>query len=83
MKVREHRGSLADSMKTLQEVATLEELFESMRASFAMFPTFVFDPEQVQISPYCGRDERIGWDQTYIIEIIGYGVWGFIDGPIE
>jgi hypothetical protein len=81
-RVREHRGSLVDSMNTLAAVADREALIALMRDSFANFPTFVLDPEKVKVSPYFGRDDRINWDQTYIVEIEGYGVWGFTDGPL-
>lgn len=82
-RVREHRGSLADSMATLAVVADRAALIALMRDSFAEFPTFQFDPDKVKISPYYGRDSRIGWDETYIIELLDYGVWGFADGPLE
>lgn len=80
MKVREHRGSLADSMRTVREVAGREELFKLIRETLAPFGELV-EPEQIKIEPY-GRDERIGWD-TYLISVQGYGVWGMADGPIE
>jgi hypothetical protein len=82
-RVREHRGSLEDSMKTSAVVADRAALLALMRDSFAYFPTFVLDPEKVKVSPYFpSPDQRIGWDVTYIVEIEGYGVWGFTDGPL-
>jgi hypothetical protein len=82
-RVREHRGSLEDSMKTSAVVADRAALTALMGDSFAYFPTFVLDPEKVKVSPYfLSPDQRIGWDVTYIVEIEGYGVWGFTDGPL-
>jgi hypothetical protein len=81
MKVREHRGSLADSMRTVREVAGREELFTVIRETLAPFGVLL-QPEQITVKPYGGRDERIGWD-THLISVQGYGVWGMADGPIE
>jgi hypothetical protein len=80
MKVREHRGNLADSMRTVREVSGREELLAFIRATLAPFGALV-EPEHVKVEPY-GRDERIGWN-THLIWIEGYGVWGMADGPIE
>lgn len=82
-KVREHRGSLSNSMGTVFEVEDFNGLLDAISKS--MFP--IGSPFGVKLSP--GRvhvehytyDDRIGWD-TYIVSIDGYGVWGFTDGPL-
>jgi hypothetical protein len=78
MRFREHRGSLADSMKTVVEVADHESLLEHIRRLAQPWPTFPpVTVETVHIRPY-GWDERIQWD-THIVTLDGYGVLGFTD----
>jgi hypothetical protein len=77
--VREHRGGLDESMKTVQPVRDREHLVAVIRESLAPFARIV-KPDQITVKPY-SFDSRIGWD-TYIIEIKGYGVWGMANGPI-
>jgi hypothetical protein len=78
--VREHRGSLAESMRTVRPVRDREHLVAIIRASLAPYGHSV-KPEQISIDPYGGLDTRIGWD-THLISIEGYGVWGMANGPI-
>lgn len=79
MKIRMHRGALADSMETVQEIeATLPAVVAVIEARLGM----TFDPRLIEVSPYGGVDERIGWD-THIVTIRGYGVFGFTDGPLS
>jgi hypothetical protein len=77
--VREHRGGLDESMKTVRPVRDREHLVEIIRESLGLYSK-VIEPEQISVEPYV-FDSRIGWD-TYIIEIKGYGVWGMANGPI-
>jgi len=79
MKVREHRGSLDDSMATVREVKDRAELLGIIQEQLKPFEVSVTH-EQIHVEPYC-RDERTGWD-TWLITIDGYGVWGMADGPI-
>lgn len=79
-KVREHRGGLAESMKTVREVQDRAELLAIIQEQLRPFHVDV-KPEQLRVEPYGGIDERIGWD-TYLITIDGYGVWGMADGPL-
>lgn len=80
MRIREHRGSLADSMKTMRTVHGSEELVAVINASLAPFGVTVA-PAAIVVMPY-GRDIHTGWD-THLITIVGYGVWGMADGPID
>ena len=77
--VREHRGSLADSMETVRPVRDRDELVAVIRESLAPFGCVV-DEAQIDVEPYC-VDSRIGWD-TYLISIKNYGVWGMANGPL-
>lgn len=81
MKFREHRGALADSMKTLVELPDRVALVEHCRKLLAPF-RFQFDAATLEVQPYgIGRgDDRIGWKKIYIVTIKGYGVIGFTDG---
>ena len=79
MKIREHRGMLSESMRTVQEVRDRTHLVEVLQASLQPFG-FHVDPAAVHVEPYV-FDARIGWD-THIITIDHYGVWGMADGPV-
>jgi hypothetical protein len=81
MRFREHRGGLAESMETAIEVATRDDLIAHLRAVLAPWPTAP-DPAAIICEPYSGEDRRIGWAQTYIVTLPGYGVLGFADGPL-
>lgn len=81
MKIREHRGSLVDSMATVTVIEPTAEAIARL-ASLAMLDYGVaFTADQVKIEWYC-YDPRIGWE-TYIVTLEGYGVFGFTDGPLE
>jgi hypothetical protein len=75
MKVREHRGSLDDSMSTCFEVQTKQELVEAI--STRLFRAI--KAEDVAIESYT-YDARIQWD-TYLITVKGQ-VFGFSNGMI-
>jgi len=79
MKLRQHRGGLEESMATTIEIEpTMEALLAAVRAS--MSPLSVAD-DSLSVKPY-GFDKRINWD-THIVEIQGFGVYGFTDGPLS
>ena len=76
MLYRDHKGGLSESMRTVVEVDTREELEAHVRKKFPDFRELI-------IEPY-GFDDRIMWD-TYIVVIryendpVKYPV-GFING---
>lgn len=77
MKFREHRGQLAESMKTLIELPDKRALINHAR--LALEP-YGFDVTEIVVHLYLDKpDERIGWDKTWLITIPGYGVFGFTD----
>ena len=85
MKIREHRGSLAESMETVCEIEpTLEAVVDHMHADKGWPGLYAkVTPETVRVEKYgSGTDPRIGWN-THIVTIEGYGVYGFTDGPIH
>ena len=82
MKLREHRGGLAESMATTIEIdATAPALLAAMQPVVAPWGVYL-TPDMIHLEPYGGIDERIGWD-TYIVTIDGHGVYGFTDGPLR
>lgn len=81
MKLREHRASLRESMASVVTIApTREAILTHINLVLAPYER-TFTDQEFTIE-YYGRDERIGWDQYYIL-ILGFGVFGFIDGPVE
>lgn len=77
MKFREHRGSFAESMKTVVDVKDRAELLREVQR--VLYPLPVVD---FSIRPYGeGPDRRTGWN-TYVVTVDGYGVAGFTDGPL-
>lgn len=78
-KVREHRGSLAESLLTTREIGGMEELVALINGQFVLYGTRTATPDQVHVKPYA-PDPRCGWD-TYLITVDDYGVWGMADGP--
>jgi hypothetical protein len=79
MKFREHRGSLADSMCTVVDVADRAALIALIRERLDAFH-FTFPDDALKIAPYAA-DSRNGRD-THIVTIDKYGVAGFTNGPL-
>lgn len=74
MRAREHRGGLAESLATVFEFETKEELVKNINDRMGMH----FRPSEIGFS-HQGMDDRCGWD-TYLVSIQGYGVFGYTDG---
>ena len=79
MKYRSHRGGLAESMETLFECKTWEEMSEHIRKAEPMMSGCIV------VTPY-GRwawpDERIGWKEVYLVTMEHAGARipvGFMD----
>jgi hypothetical protein len=71
MKYREHRGGLADSMKTVREIQpSLGALAIALKVP----------PSAITVNKYGDYDKRIGWD-THIVCVNGSPT-GFTDGPV-
>jgi hypothetical protein len=81
VKLRDHRGLFEESMQTVREIEpTKAALVADMEVALAPY-NFTVDHEAVHVTPYV-QDIRNGWD-TYIVYIDNYGVFGYVDGPIE
>lgn len=67
MLYRDHRGSLEDSMKTVVQLpATLTALAVHIGKELG----YKIYPADIDVRPYFGYDERIGWD-THIVLFCG------------
>ena len=84
VKFREHRGGLAESMRTLMEVIDrkqLQRLLVEKSAPWEVQLRELIALHGLEVKPYT-YDERINWD-THIVTLEGYGVIGFTDGPLD
>jgi len=82
MKLREHRGGLAESMETVIDIPpTLEALKIAINNAFSEYDVPEITADMITVKPY-GFDERIGWD-THIVIIADCSVYGFTDGPLS
>lgn len=77
MKFRQHRGSLADSMKTVVELPDRAALLAHCRALLLPYQ-FEFPDAALHVERY-GPDARSGWDSQSLVTIDGYGVMGMTD----
>lgn len=72
MKIRHHRGTLADSMKTR---VTIDPDEASIRQFLGLSPD-----QQVVVKPY-GFDDRVNED-THLVVVDGYP-HAMVDGPLS
>jgi hypothetical protein len=88
MKYRDHRGSLADSMKTLVELpATRKALIAHLATTWPFSQSLSgLDAkrlEDVTVERYFeDGDDRIGWKEVWIVVLSDFGVLGFTDGGL-
>lgn len=76
-KYRDHKGSLEESLKTVQEFNNRTELVDYLKTNL---PEIKFSGEDVSIDPYT-YDERLKWD-VHVVTISGDAV-GFTNGPVD
>lgn len=62
MLYRDHRGSLEDSMKTVQEFNSMGDLNKYLSTIFSDYNRIVIDIK----FEYKGFDPRIGWETYYV-----------------
>ena len=77
MRVREHRGRLAESLATVFRVETKAELLDQINERMGVH----LREDDLSII-HQGMDERCGWN-TYLISMRGYGVFGYCDGEFQ
>lgn len=73
MRVREHRGQLAESLATVFRVETKAELLDEINKRMDTHLRM----DDIAIL-HQGYDARCDWE-TYIISLRGYGVFGYCD----
>lgn len=79
MKVREHRGGFEESMGSVVQIdGSMESLVQEIRSKIGKWVEVNLETVKVEKYVY---DSRNGWD-TYIISVLGYGVYGFSDGGV-
>lgn len=81
---RPHRGTIEEAMREVVEVNDLPQLVRHMRRGVERwYPTDKMPTEaNTKVEEYYHkRDERIGWEQTWIVLVDG-NAWGFTDGPL-
>lgn len=70
MKYREHRGTLSDSMETLQEFATIVQMEQHLNKFCDKIGKSVVEIRFKHV----GMDNRIGWDTYYVLQRLEGGV---------
>jgi hypothetical protein len=81
---RPHRGMLEESMREVVEVNDFRQLVRHMRREVARWypPDELPTEENTTVERYYPiRDDRIGWDETWIVCVKG-SAWGFTNGPL-
>lgn len=83
IKYRDHKGSLSDSMETVQEVSSLTQIIAYINKVWAICR---YEVEELKFS-HQGIDNRIGWDTYYVlVKFKGqadFTVVGMSDGFLE
>ena len=77
MKIRFHRGTLEEAMKTVVEIPATRKAVADRLTQDLGRPVL---PKDLVISNYC-RDDRIGWD-THLVSWKGQAV-AFTDSPVQ
>lgn len=76
---RDHRNSLKNSMKTVQEFQNKQELLDYLVKSWRKYAVDL-DTRKIKVEWYC-YDTRIEWD-THIVTYADGGVFGFTNCAI-
>lgn len=66
MKYRDHKGSLSDSLDTVQEINSIDELKNHLNKSHNDFGKEV---KEIKFE-YMGFDKRINWETYYVLFIL-------------
>lgn len=76
MRVRQHRGTLAESLKTVKQIPPTKDDLADHINTVLDFPV-KFGPGSLSIIDQ-GVDDRIGWN-SYLVMVEGLGVFGYCD----
>jgi len=64
MKYRDHRGSLSDSMNTMRDVNSIDEIKQHLNEFYNPFGKEVVDIKFEKV----GFDDRVNWDTYYVLQ---------------
>ena len=82
MKYRDHKGGLAESLKSTIEVNSIDEIKSHLNKFYNQFGKEV---DEIKFQ-YVGMDERIGWNTYYVLQRLKeedtFTVAGMSDGII-
>lgn len=82
MKLREHRGSLSESLSTAVEIPpTMDALIAAIKESLQA-PKLLITKDTVHVQWYA-CDDRLDPPDVWIVTLKNYGVFGFTDSAIE
>lgn len=83
MKYRDHKGGFAESLETVIEINSFQELLAHLNKFYKPFGK---EAEEIKFT-HVGKDERIGWDTYYVLlRLMGeenFSVVGMSDGKLE
>lgn len=80
MKIKMHRGTLAESMTTATNIESNAEAVSAYLVGQGIRQADVA-PDRLKSVPY-GADDRIGWD-VHLVMVEGIGAIAATDGPFE
>lgn len=78
MRIRQHRGGLAESLATVETIEPTRAAVAVWAARALARPVVAAD---IDVTPY-GYDARIEWD-THLVTLKNYGVLGMCDGAAK
>ena len=82
VRLREHRGTLSDSLATVIDIEPTHAAVTShVRRILEPYGLIVAE-SAVGIAPYEGSYGASFDENTHIVTVEGYGVFGFTDGPV-
>lgn len=83
MKYRDHKGGLSESMETVQEFDSIEQIKQHLNLFYNQFGELVVEVK----FQYAMFDNRIGWDTYYVLMRLDgksdFMVAGMSDGYIN
>jgi hypothetical protein len=83
IKYRDHKGSLSDSIDTIKEVYSVEQIKQHLNKYYKQFEKSV---EEIKFE-YLGHDDIINWDTYYVFQRLKgeteFTVAGFSDGFLQ
>lgn len=85
VRYRPHRGGLGEAMAEMVKLASKADLIAHLKKWHAeMYGAPEINEDTLHIKPYgSGPDTRIGWEQTFIVMLDGWGPVGFSDGDFS